>query len=140
MKRILAYVAIGLCAVGTLCAETASPQEAQDVVTAHIDSDGVQRVRIVGGDYFFKPRQVVVKANVPVALEVVKEAGIAPHTFVIDAPSAGIVVDQTLGTEPRTIAFTPTIPGRYPFYCRNRLLLFKSHRDRGMEGVLEVVP
>jgi plastocyanin len=136
MTNYVAFAAIGLAAFWT----GAWAQDTQEVVTAHIDNDGVQRARIVGGDYFFKPHRVVVKAKVPVELEVMKEPGIVPHTFVIDAPEAGIVVDQELGTEPRKIAFTASAPGKYAFYCRNRLLLFKSHRERGMEGVLEVVP
>lgn len=29
--------------------------------------------------------------------------------------------------------------GNYVFYCPNRLLWFKSHRERGMAGVLQVL-
>jgi hypothetical protein len=29
--------------------------------------------------------------------------------------------------------------GEYPFYCSKKLLFFKSHREKGMEGMLEVV-
>ncbi|MGH8808185.1 MAG: quinol oxidase [Noviherbaspirillum sp.] len=112
----------------------------QDEVVARADSDGVQRVRIVGGEYFFKEKTVVVKVNMPVEFLLRKEAGIVPHTFVIDAPEAGIVLDEEMGTEGKTVAFTPTAVGSYPFYCRNKLLFFKSHRERGMEGVLRVVP
>jgi hypothetical protein len=32
------------------------------------DADGVQCVRIIGGEYFFKPARIVVKANRPVEL------------------------------------------------------------------------
>jgi hypothetical protein len=35
---------------------------------------------------------------------------------------------------------TPSAAGAYPIYCKNRLLFFKGHRERGMEGILEVVP
>jgi plastocyanin domain-containing protein len=112
----------------------------QKVLMAHVDDDGVQRVRIVGGEYFFEPQQVVVKANLPVQLSLSKEASIVPHSFVINAPQAGVVVDEELSTDVRRITFTPTAPGIYPYYCRNKLLFFKSHRDKGMEGMLEVVP
>ncbi len=103
-------------------------------------SDGVQRAAIVGGNYFFKPRHLVLKANLPVELSLSREAGIVPHTLVIKAPEAGIVLDQVLDTEVKTVRFTPTATGTYPFFCRNKLLFFKSHREQGMEGVLEVVP
>jgi len=29
--------------------------------------------------------------------------------------------------------------GKYAFYCKNKLLFFKSHRENGQEGILEVV-
>jgi plastocyanin len=46
---------------------------------------------------------------------------------------------EDLAAEPKAVTFTPTAVGKYPFYCRNKLLFFKSHREKGMEGVLEVV-
>lgn len=111
-----------------------------EAYAAKLDADGVQRVRLIGGEYFFKPARIVVKVNVPVELLASKEAGIVPHNLVIRAPEAGIAVEEELGTEPKKIRFTATAPGKYPFYCSNRLLFFASHRERGMEGVLEVVP
>ena len=77
--------------------------------------------------------------NVPVELTVSMESGLIPHTLVIQSPEAGITVDQNLSSEAKIIRFTPTAVGKYPFYCRNKLLFFKSHRENGMEGVLEVV-
>jgi hypothetical protein len=127
-----------------LCLLLSAPIDADEgerqVIVARVDNDGVQRVRIIGGEYFFKPQRVVVKANIPVELSLSKEASVAPHTFVIHAPEAGIVLDEELSTDIKKVAFTPAAVGSYPYYCRNRLLLFKSHRDKGMEGVLEVTP
>ena len=111
----------------------------QEVHVAKVDPDGVQRVRIVGGDYFFKPKHIVVKVNVPVELSASREGGIVHHTLVIKAPEAGIAVDEEVGTETKKIALTATALGKYPFYCSNKLLFFASHRERGMEGILEVV-
>lgn len=54
------------------------------------------------------------------------------------SPEAGISVDQNLSGDARNIRFAPTAAGKYSFYCRNKLLFFDSHRDKGMEGVLEV--
>lgn len=110
-----------------------------EVVKAAVDSDGVQRIRIVGGSYFFKPSHVVVRVSMPVELIVTKEQGVAPHSFVIQAPRAGIAIDETLGTDPKTLVFTATAPGKYVFYCKNKLLFLASHREQGMEGILEVV-
>jgi plastocyanin domain-containing protein len=116
------------------------PLAAQETVIASIDDDGVQRVRMIGGEYFFTPQRVIVKVNVPVELMLTKEAGVVPHSFVINAPEAGISVDEELYNEAKKVRFTPTAVGNFPYYCRHRLLFFKSHRDKGMEGELEVVP
>jgi plastocyanin domain-containing protein len=128
-----------------LCVVLAAPifsyaQDQKETHIAKVDQDGVQRVRIFGGSYFFKPNRVVVKANVPVELAVSVESGVVPHTFVLNAPEAGIAVDEELSTDPKTVRLTATAPGKYPFYCKNQLLFFASHRERGQEGVLEVVP
>nr|WP_175012710.1 quinol oxidase [Burkholderia lata] len=107
-------------------------------VRVPVDADGVQRVAIVGGSYFFRPNHVIVRAHAPVELTVSAEPGLVPHSFEIDAPQAGIAVHTELGTTPKTFRFTPTQPGRFAYYCTHRLLFFRSHRERGMEGVLDV--
>lgn len=127
---------LGLAGVGSCRADVASPDET--VYRASRAADGVQHVRIEGGAYFFKPRRVIVKSNVPVELTVSVGRSVIPHSFVIQAPEAGIMVDENLSSQPSNIRFTPTAVGSYPFYCRNRLLFFESHREKGMEGVLEV--
>ena len=104
------------------------------------DADGVQRVQLTSGSYFFKPTRIVVKANVPVELLASREAGITPHNLVIRAEEAGVNVDEELATDPKKIAFTPTKPGKYAFYCSKKLPFMAGHREKGMEGVLEVVP
>lgn len=103
-----------------------------------VADDGVQRVAIVGGSYYFKPDHIVVKAGIPVELSVKVEAGLIPHSFVLKLPDQ-VAIDSRLGEEPRTFRFTPTVPGRYSFHCPNKLLFLPSHREKGMAGVLEVV-
>lgn len=137
MKNMLRACAV--CLPLLAAAAYAEDNAKQDTVVVHPDTDGVQRVHIVGGDYFFKPSHIVVRANKPVELLVSKEAGIVPHNFVIDAPQAGIAVDEKLSDEPKRVRFMPTAAGSYPMYCASRLMFFKSHQERGMEGVLEVV-
>lgn len=128
---------LGLAGAGSCHADAASPDET--VYQASPAADGVQHVMIEGGAYFFKPNRVVVKSNVPVELTVSVGRSVIPHSFVLQAPEAGIAVDEDLSSEPKKIRFTPTAVGSYPFYCRNRLLFFESHREKGMEGVLDVV-
>ena len=104
------------------------------------DGDGVQRVRVVAGSYFFKPNHIVVKANVPVELTASRESGITPHDFVIRAEEAGLNVKEDLATDPKKITFTATKPGKYAIYCSKKLPFVAGHREKGMEGILEVVP
>ncbi len=107
-------------------------------LVASVDSDGVQRVEITGGSYYFDPNVIVVKVNVPVELKVKKE-GSTPHNIVLKAPEAGVDFSESLGKEPKTIKFTPTKAGKYPFKCTKKAPFSKSHTDRGMHGILEVV-
>jgi plastocyanin len=55
------------------------------------------------------------------------------------SPDAGMEFDLSLREEPQTVRFTPTKTGVYPFYCGKKLLFFESHREKGMEGAIEVV-
>ena len=104
-----------------------------------LDADGVQRVEIVGGEYFFDPGHLVVKVNIPVELKVRKESWIVPHNITANSPEAGIVFEESLGRDPTVIRFTPTKPGNYPIYCNKKPPFLASHREKGMEGVIEVV-
>jgi len=135
-SAILLVLCLGLAGVWACRADVAAPD---GTVRASVAADGVQHVEIEGGAYFFRPKRVIVKARVPVELTVSVGRSVIPHSFVIQAPEAGIAVDESLSSEPKTIRFTPTAVGSYPFYCRNRLLFFESHRDKGMEGMLDVV-
>ena len=114
-------------------------QGEEKTFTATIGDDGVQRVEILGGEYFFDPDHIIVKVNVPVEFTVKKEPGLAPHNIVMEEQEAGIVFDEDMGKDPTVITFTPRQTGTFPFYCTKRFLFFKSHREKGMKGILEVV-
>jgi len=107
---------------------------------ATVGKDGVQHVEIVGGEYYFDPNDIVVKVNTPVELKVKKAPGIVSHDIVVNAPEAGIEFKTDLGKEWTTVIFTPTRPGKYQMFCDEKFLWFKSHKDRGMKGFIEVVP
>jgi plastocyanin len=119
-------------------AACALAQEPPQVVKP--DADGVQRVRLVAGSYFFKPNHIIVKANLPVELTASRGSGMTPHDLVIRAEEAGINVKEDLGTDPKKIGFTATKPGKFPIYCSKKLPFMAGHREKGMEGILEVVP
>lgn len=111
----------------------------KDAFSAAIDSDDVQRVDILGGEYFFKPDHIIVKVNVPVELRVRKKSLLTPHNIIMNEPETGIVFKESFGKKPHVIRFTPKKTGTFPFYCDKKLLFFKSHREQGMEGILEVI-
>jgi plastocyanin len=109
------------------------------VYRAVVDSDGVQRVHIVGGEYYFDPDYIVVQVNVPVELTFRKIPGITPHNIIISAPDARIDFNENMSKDPKTVTFIPVKTGKYPMYCDKKFLFFKNHRKKGMEGTLEVV-
>lgn len=128
-----------LCLIFAAAAFAEEAVKEKKVFKAVIDKDGVQRVEIIGGEYFFEPNHIIVKVNVPVELKAMKKPGIVPHDIAIEAPDAGINFKENISKEPKVFKFTPKKTGKYPIYCSKKLLFFKSHRERGMEGVLEVI-
>jgi plastocyanin len=114
-----------------------TPKDAPFV--APVGSGGVQKVEITGGGYWFKPNHIVVKVDMPVELTVSKESGVIPHDIAMNSPEAGMDFAEGLSSTPKVIKFTPTKPGTYPFYCSKKSPFGKSHKERGMEGVIEVV-
>ena len=121
-------------------ASGSEPKEKRFVAT--VGPNGVQQVEIIGGEYYFEPNHIVLKVNVPVEFKV-KEAKdtswFIPHDIVVKAPESGIDFKVSLKKEPQSIKFTPTKTGTYPLYCDKKPPFGKSHKDKGMEGVIEVV-
>lgn len=125
-----ACIALALVCATNLSARTPA-------VEAKVDADGTQRLTIVGGSYFFKPAHVHAKAGQPLELIVRMEEGIVPHRFVLEGSDGKPAADIELSAMPKTLRLDLP-PGQYSFTCPNRLLMFKSHRERGMSGILEI--
>ncbi len=134
--RSCRYAGMAL-AILLLFAVSAAAAERKEF-TAKTDPDGVQRVEIVGGSYFFDPNYIIVKVNVPVELKFRKESGMIPHDVVLKAPDAGIDFKVDLKETPEIVKFTPTKTGTFSFDCTKKLLFFESHKEKGMTGTLEV--
>lgn len=133
---ILLCIAFQFFALNTLAQE---PQQ-EKVYRAEVDKDGVQRVEITGGSYYYEPDYIIVKVNLPVEMTFKKSPGLAPHNIVIKAPDAGIDINEEMGAEPGRVRFTPAKTGKFEIYCDKKFLFFASHREKGMKGILEVVP
>ena len=135
--RAFKFLIVFLVLAGIAFAQDAV--EKKKAYTATVDPDGVQRVTILGGSYFFEPDHIIVKVNVPVELTIKKESGIVPHNIIINAPDADMDINESLSDKPKIIQLIPKKVGKYPFYCDKRFLFFKNHKEKGMEGVIEVV-
>ncbi|SEN01313.1 hypothetical protein SAMN05216404_102131 [Nitrosospira multiformis] len=133
------FLSLLLALMISFTAGRVAAQSGNEPYRATVDSKGVQHVNILAGDYFFRPRHIIVKVNVPVMLVVRVEQGVIPHGLLLKVPKANISIDEDLGRDSQTFTFTPTASGKYAFYCPKKLLFFKSHREHGMEGVLEIV-
>ena len=106
-----------------------------------MDPDGIQRAVVEADSYEFSPRHLVVQAGKPVELTVKSVTVLVPHNFVIDDPKSGLAIREEIPAgQTVKITFTPTVPGSFAIYCDKKLLFFKSHREKGMEGMLEVRP
>lgn len=139
MRRILIALPL-LLLVTTLTALAANEWKPRQVVAeALLDEDGYQRAEIVAeGSYRFTPPHIIVRLGVPVKLKVHLTSWLVPHNIAMNSPEAGMKFSVSLSDLKRTIRFTPTAVGRYPFYCDKKFLFFKSHREKGMEGIIEV--
>ncbi|MSN26752.1 MAG: quinol oxidase [Geobacter sp.] len=131
MKTILILIMLITGALTCIAAEIP--------VIVPIENDGIQRIEITGSEYSFKPAHIVVKVNVPVEIKVHKTSFIVPHDFVINAPEAGISINESLSRDPKSFFFIPLKTGKYSIYCSKKLPFMHSHREKGMEAVLEVV-
>jgi plastocyanin len=104
-----------------------------------MDADGVQRLSMVLDSYSYDPDHIIVQAGHPVELLLTSVTTFTPHNFVLKDEAAGLSLDGDVGAGKKmTLRFTPTQKGIFPFYCDKKLLFFASHREKGMEGKLEV--
>lgn len=112
-----------------------SPVAAGEPVTLQPGADGVQRTAIILDSYSYSPDRLIVQVGQPVELVLTSVTTITPHNFIIK----DLGVEQDVGAgKTVTVRFTPTQPGTFPFYCDKKLLFLPSHREKGMEGRLEV--
>jgi heme/copper-type cytochrome/quinol oxidase subunit 2 len=127
--------------IGLLIALQIAVVQAADVVhpappfVVAVAADGVQRATITLDSYSYTPNHVIVEAGKPVELTLTSVTTITPHNFIIKELS----VEQDVSAGKTVIVrFTPTQAGVFPIYCDKRLWPLPSHRDKGMEGKLEV--
>lgn len=108
-------------------------------VVVSMSADGVQRATVTLDSYSYTPNYLIVEAGKPVELTLTSVTTIIPHNFIIKDPAGSLSVEQDVSAgKTVTVKFTPTQPGTFTIYCDKRLWPLPSHRDKGMEGKLEV--
>jgi len=127
---IAALVAVGQAADGS---EQGPP------IVVPISPDGVQRAKVILDSYSYSPNHLVVESGKEVELTLTSITMITPHNFIIRDSAGSLSVEQDVGAGKTVMTkFVPTQPGLFPFFCDKRLWPMPSHRDKGMEGLLEV--
>jgi len=125
--------------VGAAAAHAADAPQAGPPLVVAVAADGVQRATVTLDSYSYQPKHLIVEAGKPVELTLTSVTTITPHNFIIKDPAGGLSVEQDVGAGKTVVVkFTPTRPGTFPIYCDKKLPFFPSHREKGMEGMLEV--
>ena len=128
-----------LTSAGVTIVHAAEPSQPGPPVVISVAEDGVQRATVTLDSYSYTPNHLIVEVGKPVELTLTSVTTIIPHNFVIKDPTGNLSVEQDVSAgKTVTITFTPTQPGIFPIYCDKRLWPLPSHRDKGMEGTLEV--
>ena len=138
LLHILATVGL-LTSVGVTIVDAAEPSQSGPPLLVPVSADGVQRATVTLDSYSYTPNHLIVEAGKPVVLTLTSVTTIIPHNFIIKDPAGNLSVEQDLSAGKTVIiTFTPAQPGIFPIYCDKRLWPLPSHRDKGMEGKLEV--
>ncbi len=136
---VFPWLALPLLSAGAQKGSVGPDVASEPPLIVELSEDGIQRAAITLDSYFFRPNQLVVKAGYPVEFVLTSETIITPHNFVLKEPTAGLQIDESVGAgDSVSVRFTPTQSGIFTFYCDKKLLFFPSHREEGMEGILEV--
>jgi heme/copper-type cytochrome/quinol oxidase subunit 2 len=130
---------LGLSLVLVAVALAAEPPPPGPPFVVPVAADGVQRATVILDSYSYQPDHLIVEKGKPVELTLTSVTTIIPHNFIIKDPAGSLTVEQDVSAGKTVVVkFTPTQAGTFPIYCDKRLWPLPSHRDKGMEGKLEV--
>jgi heme/copper-type cytochrome/quinol oxidase subunit 2 len=128
-----------LTSVVVTIAVAGEPSQSDHPMVVPLAADGVQRATMTLDSYSYVPSHMIVEAGKPVELTLTSVTTMIPHNFIIKEPARDLSIEQEVGAGKTVIiTFTPTQRGTFPIYCDKRLWPLPSHRDKGMEGKLEV--
>ena len=134
---VLVCLGLSLALIGV--AFGGEPASMGPPLTIPTDTDGVQRTTVILDSYSYQPSHLIVEKGKPVELTLKSVTTFTPHNFIIKDPGGSLSVEQDVSAGKIVVLkFTPMQPGIFPIYCDKRLWPLPSHRDKGMEGKLEV--
>ena len=137
MRAVCGLLGLSLLLAATTLA--ADPPSMGPPFTVPVDSDGVQRTTVILDSYSYQPGHLIVEKGKPVELTLKSVTTLTPHNFIIKDPAGSLAVEQDVSAgKTALLKFTPAQAGTFPIYCDKRLWPLPSHRDKGMEGKLEV--
>ena len=130
---------LGLSLALAAVASAGEPASPGPPFVVPVSADGVQRTNITLDSYSYQPGYLIVEAGKPVELTLTSVTTFTPHNFIIKDPAGSLTVEQDVSAGKTVVVkFTPSQKGTFPIYCDKRLWPLPSHRDKGMEGKLEV--
>ena len=134
---VLCSLGLSLRLVALACA--AEPASMGPPFSVPTEADGVQRTTVVLDSYSYQPGHLIVEKGKAVELTLKSVTTFTPHNFIIKDPAGSLSVEQDVSAgKTAVLKFTPMQAGTFPIYCDMRLWPLPSHRDKGMEGKLEV--
>jgi heme/copper-type cytochrome/quinol oxidase subunit 2 len=139
MRAVCGLGSLGLSLLLAATTLAADPASTGPPFTVPVDSDGVQRTTVILDSYSYQPGHLIVEKGKPVELTLKSVTTLTPHNFIIKDPAGSLAVEQDVSAgKTALLKFTPTQAGTFPIYCDKLLWPLPSHRDKGMEGKLEV--
>jgi len=107
----------------------------------HAEPHYTKVVEVTLGDYRYMPNNIQLIVDQPVVLHLANVDSFTPHNFTLKDASDGLDVDIDIPAgEYVDVYLMPLVAGSHTFYCKNKLWLMDSHREKGMEGTLTVIP
>lgn len=136
VRRFALVLACSLCA--SAATAQVAPTDLNEAWWAAIGPDGVQHVNIRCGADFFDPRQIVVKANVPLQLAVSTTANLPAYNFTLTL--GPINIDAPVGATQRSFVLSPPLSGRFQAICRATGNPESPAARRSRTGFITVIP
>ena len=98
-------------------------------------------IEVTLGDYRYMPSSIQLIVNQPVVLHLINVDSFTPHNFTLQDASDGLDVNIDIPAgESVKVNLMPLVVGSHTFYCKNKFLFSDSHREKGMQGTLTVIP